>query len=541
MRYPLSFAQQRPGVLDPASRVCHATWLDGPVDPDVLRRAVDAVVARHPALRTRVGAESEQVVDETARVPVEHVVAPGPDEAGSIARDLAERPFDLGRGPLLRVGLVEAGPGRWVLVLVAHRVVADEATLALVLDDLSTAYRTGTAPPEPWMGYGDFAVWQRERLRGEELARQLAPWREALRDLPEPVRLPAGHPAARVTAVVDPAAVRRLRGVAEGVGATLPEAVLAAYAVVLSRYAGRADVVVEVPVSGRVRVELEPVAGPFADAVPVRVSLAGAPTFGDLLVRARDAAAHAVAHDEVPLTKLAEELGVDPGGARLTFAAQAPPAPDLPDVTVRGHLDLPDATEADLDLRVAEDGGLTLAHRADPGFADWLLRSVVAVLEHADADTAVADLPVPEPAGDWSAAARPMTNGVARPVAAASESEDPAPSRERVEEVMAGIWAELLRTTEPIGVHDSLFVLGGGSLTAVRFAARISDLYGVTLPMDLIFTSPTIAALAAVVADELAPPPDTGLDDLSDAELDDLLHAVMATRERRRTTGGEPR
>ncbi|MFE9750109.1 condensation domain-containing protein [Saccharothrix saharensis] len=551
MRYPLSFAQAH--ALSLPEPLSHATWLDGPVDPVALQQAMDVVVARHPVLRTSVTASGEQVVSEEGGVVVEHVVLPDDVErAESVAAALVARPFDLDREPLLRAAVIEVRADRFLFVLVAHRVVADGSALGMLLADLSTVYREGLSALSPsWMDYGDYAVWQRERLDGEELARQLEHWREVLRDVPAPARLPAGHRAARSTAAVDPVAVRRLSDGAGGVGATLAAVFLAAYAVVLSRYTQGVDLVVEVPVSGRVRVELKPIAGPFADAVPVRVSLAGAPAFGDLLVRVRDALAHALAHDEVPLPKLAAELGVDlSGAARFTFGPPVAPALDLPGVTVRSHVVLTGTAEADLDLRADESGTLTLEHRTDPGFADWVLRSVVAVLEHAAADTAVAELPVPAPEGTWSAGAELSSNGVVGPVTAVSEPEpagNPVPSGDRIEETVAAIWGEFLRTTEPIGRHDNLFALGSGSLTAVRFAARIADLYGVTLPMDRIVTSPTIAALAEIVAAELAPDPpddaarDAALADLSDDELDDLLRAVVAARERRRTTEGDLR
>lgn len=564
MRYPLSFAQvwalSRPAVLS------HATWLDGPVDPVALQRAMDVVVARHSTLRTQVAPSGEQVVSETGRVVVQHVVLPGDVErAESVAAELAERPFDLSREPLVRAAVIEVGADRWLFTLVAHRVVADGAALAMLLADLSTVYCDGSSTlPMSWMDYGDHAVWQRERLCGEELARQLEPWREVLRDVPAPLRLPAGHRASSLTAVVDPAAVLRLAAVAEGVGATLSTAFLSGYAVVLSRYAGRTDVVVGVPVGGRIRVELESIAGPFADVVPVRVSLAGEPTFADLLVRVRDAEAQALSRDEVPLAVLAGELGVDLTDAvRFTSPPPAVPALNLPGVTVRSQVVLTGAAEADLDLRADESGALTLEHRTDPRFADWLLSSVVAVLEHATADGAVSDLPVEVPGDTWSAAPEPLPSGAVPPVAAeptvpgvpgvpAGSGVDvgPVPSRGEIELVMAKAWADLLPGLDQVGVHDNLFGLGGGSLTAVRFASLVADTYGVTLALPRIFTSPTIGALAEFVwaelevarADRVAEADRAArLAQLSDDELDDLLSAVMATRERRRSTGGAAR
>jgi hypothetical protein len=570
VRYPLSFAQAF--ALSLPTALSHATWLDGPVDPVALQRAMDVVAARHSTLRTHVTASGEQVVSESGRVVVEHVVLPGDVErAESIAAELAERPFDLSREPLVRAAVIEVGADRWLFALVAHRVVADGSALAMLLADLSTAYCGGSSTlPRSWMDCGDYAVWQREWLRGEELARQLEPWREVLRDVPGPLRPPAGHRAASLTAVVDPAAVRRLAAVAEEVDATLSTVFLAGYAVVLSRYAGRTDVVIGVPVSGRIRVELESIAGPFADVVPIRVSLAGEPTFADLLVRVRDAAAQALSHNEVPLTVLAEGLGVDLSDAvRFTFPPPARPALDLPGVTVRSQVVLTAVAEADLDLRADENGALTLEHRTDPRFADWLLPSVVAVLEHATADSAVSDLPVPVPEDTWSAATEPLAtesspgessrtelspNGAAWSAAAEAAKTEadvgPMPSRGEIEQAMAQTWADLLPGLDQVGLHDNLFGLGGGSLTAVRFASLVADTYGVVLDLPRIFASPTIAALAEFVSAELeAAQADrvaeadraVRLAQLSDDELDDLLHAVMATREHRRSTGGDGR
>ncbi|WP_033439156.1 condensation domain-containing protein [Saccharothrix sp. NRRL B-16314] len=565
MRYPLSFAQA--WALSLPAALSHATWLDGPVDPVALQRAMDVVVARNSILRTNVTASREQVVSETGRVVVEHVVLPGDVErAESIAAELAERPFDLSTEPLVRAAVIEVGADRWLFVLVAHRVVADGPALAMLLAELSTVYCDGSSTvPGSWMDYGDYAVWQRERLCGEELARQLEHWREVLRDAPGPSRLPSGHRAASLTAVVDPAAVRRLAAVAEQVGATLSTAFLAGYAVVLCRFAGQADVVIGAPVSGRIRVELESIAGPFADVVPVRVSLTGEPTFADLLVRVQGAAAQALSHNEVPLTVLAGELGVDLAGvARFTSPAPAAPALDLPGVTVRSHVVLTGAAEADVDLRADESGALTLEHRTDPRFADWLLSSVVAVLEHVTADGAVSELPVPVPEGTWSAASEPLPAGplptgpspsgavrsaAAGPVETGVDA-SAVPSRGEIEQAMAKTWVDLLPGLDQVGVHDNLFGLGGGSLTAVRFASLVADTYGVTLALPRIFTSPTIAALAEFVSSELESAREdrvaeadreARLAQLSDDELDDLLSAVMATRERRRTTGGAGR
>ena len=112
--------------------------------------------------------------------------------------------------------------------------------------------------------------------------------------------------------------------------------------------------------------------------------------------------------------------------------------------------------------------------------------------------------------------------------------------RNPVEATMVGIWADLLGPAEPIGVHDNLFAFGAGSLAAVRFTAKISDIYGVSVAIHRIVDTPTIAALAEIVSADLdaagiaETEREAELAALSDEELDDLVRALFAVRNRRR-------
>ena len=112
--------------------------------------------------------------------------------------------------------------------------------------------------------------------------------------------------------------------------------------------------------------------------------------------------------------------------------------------------------------------------------------------------------------------------------------------RNPVEATLARIWGDLLDTQAPVGVHDNLFALGGHSLTATRFVARVGDTYGVKLPVHQVFAGPTIAELAEVIAahPDFRVTEDSSrhaeLDALSDEDLDELLRAALAQRNRRR-------
>jgi amino acid adenylation domain-containing protein len=439
MRFPTSFSQQRLWFLDqfepgePTYNMPYAMWLDGPLDAQALQRAMDAMVARQAVLRTSiVGLDGvpEQVVAHTCAVPIERIDLPAAldaDEhirqAESIAADRARQPFDLAAGPLIRATLIGAGPDRHLFVLVMHHIISDGRSMQIVVDELSAAYRSATtgAPaslPPLWMEYGDYAVWQHDWLRGEELDRQLDYWRGQLRGAPQVLTLPADRPrparrssrGAVAAVTVDAATTRRLAAVAHGANATTFMAFLTGFVAVLSRYARQTDMVIGTQVAGRTHAELDPIVGMFTNTVPLRMSLPGDPTFAGLLGRVRDITVDAMAHQETPFSKLVEEFAPDRTlnyapliQVQFNYGSLTPPAPDFPGITsscralgtgtakldLTMYVDAPDGQAATLELEYSTD-------LFDAAWADRFLRCTATLLEHAaDAPgTAVADLPM---------------------------------------------------------------------------------------------------------------------------------------------------
>jgi amino acid adenylation domain-containing protein/non-ribosomal peptide synthase protein (TIGR01720 family) len=326
---PLSFAQRRLWFLDrlsPNNPFYNepASWrLSGRLDAAALGRALDAVVARHEALRTtfaEVDGEPTQAIAPAlpvslARIDLSRLPAlPREGEAERLARAEARRPFDLARGPLLRAWLLLLAEGEHQLLLVLHHIVCDNWSVQLVLADLLALYG-GAALPDLTIQYADYAAWQR-RLGGEETARALAHWRERLAGAPELLALPADRPRPAVQTYRGARHRFRLPGdLAESLaalsrreGATLFMTLLAAFSLLLGRYAGEDDLVVGTPVAGRTRAELEPVVGCFANTLALRLRLSRAPTFRALLAETRATCLAAYAHQEVPFEQLVEAL-----------------------------------------------------------------------------------------------------------------------------------------------------------------------------------------------------------------------------------------
>ena len=333
---PASFAQQRLWFVDRleagtwAYNVLSATRFDGDLDVGAMRRALDAVVERHEALRT-VFAEREgapvQVVVPGIRVPleVEDLSALLPEEReaelGRRVNREPRRPFDLAGGPLLRSSLLRLAPDRHVLLLTLHHIVSDGWSRGILVREISALYagfvrgEEPALPPLP-VQYPDYAAWQREWLRGAELERQLGYWASKLRGAPPALELPADRPRPpvqsyegglhrfRISGVVAVA----LRRLARDEGATPFMVLLAAFKTLLLRLTGESDLVVGTPVANRGRVETEGVVGFFANTLALRTGLGGDPSFREALGRVRGTALEAYAHEELPFERLVEAL-----------------------------------------------------------------------------------------------------------------------------------------------------------------------------------------------------------------------------------------
>jgi amino acid adenylation domain-containing protein len=329
---PLAFAQQRLwflerlGGLGDTYHIATRLWLEGDLDRVALRRALDAMLARHEALRTtfvEVGGEPVQrIARESAFHLVEHDLAEHPDAAAELRRLAAEEagdPFDLEHGPLIRGRLVHRSADEHVLLLTMHHIVADGWSMKVLTRELATlyeAFRRGEANPLPPLPvqYADYAAWQRSWVAGDVLREQAEYWREMLAGAPELLELPADRPrparqdhaGASVGVVIDEELTAGLKALGRRQGTTLFMTVLAGWAAVLGRLSGQPDVVVGTPSANRGRAEIEGLIGFFVNTLALRVDLSGSPTVAELLAQVRVRALGAQQNQDIPFEQVVE-------------------------------------------------------------------------------------------------------------------------------------------------------------------------------------------------------------------------------------------
>ncbi len=333
---PLSFSQERLWFLDQlgagksAYNISLAIRLKGRLDAEALCRALEEVMRRHEALRTTFGQEEGvpfQTVAPASRLDIPRIdlrALAGPAADGELQRvSFAEagRPFDLARGPLLRMALLQLGEQEHVLLSILHHIVSDGWSLGVFMREIAAlygAFLAGRPSPLPALPiqYPDYALWQRERFQGTQLATELAWWRGRLAGLPEALDVPADRPrprvqsyrGGRVVMTLGPEPTAGFLALANRTRTTLFMVLLTGFDALLTRTTRQSDLVVATPVANRNRPVLADLIGMFVNSLAVRVDTAGDPTFGELLERVRRAFIGDLEHQELPFERVVEEL-----------------------------------------------------------------------------------------------------------------------------------------------------------------------------------------------------------------------------------------
>ncbi|MFF7633260.1 amino acid adenylation domain-containing protein [Kitasatospora sp. NPDC008050] len=331
---PLSFAQLRHWVLDrlnpgtSANNIPLTLRLSGPLDRPALAQALALVAARQGALRT-VFADHDGVPEQRLLppVPIELPLTEVADEAAALAAadQQAALPFELTAGPPWRAALLRLTEREHWLLLTFHHIIADGWSASVLLGELAAAYAVlceepGAAlPPAPPVRYLDHARRQREWLRGEQLAAELAPWR-SLRgtpplELPPPAQAEPGGVGS--IALTLPARWRREAELLAGQErASLYMLLLALWAATLELHTGQQDFAVGTFTAGRTEPALEQLVGFFVNNLALRCELAGDPSWRERIARARATCTEAFAHQEVPFEKVLEAAGVERSAER---------------------------------------------------------------------------------------------------------------------------------------------------------------------------------------------------------------------------------
>ncbi|MBA2672061.1 non-ribosomal peptide synthetase [Ramlibacter sp.] len=409
---PLSFAQKRFWFLDqlqPGSASYSmplALQLTGNVNLAVLRRAFNALVARHEPLRT-LFVQAEDGLPRQSILPALELGLPVQDfsrmdaaaraaSVGQAIREEAAMPFDLARGPLVRVGVIRCADRDHVLLLTLHHILYDGWSMHVLVDEvvrLYEAFRAGrdAALPALPFQYADYAHWEQRHFEGAALERELAYWRGQLQGAPELLALPLDRPrpavqryeGAAYAAGLSPQLTGRLSALAAQRSATLFMVMAAAFDVLLHRLSGQADLCIGAFSANRPP-RTEMLVGIFVNLVALRATVRGDACFADVLDQAANAVVAAHEHP-IPFELLLTHLVRNRDASYMPYAqvvlnfhneserqAAAPTDRETQALGIRG-LHAQAVTHAHFELKVEmalADGRLGISYEYNTGLFD---------------------------------------------------------------------------------------------------------------------------------------------------------------------------
>ena len=388
---PLSYAQQRMWFIDQLTpgrssyNIPGGMRLEGPLNLDALRNSLTEIMRRHESLRTHfvaIKGEPRQVIAEEVSLGLEIVdISSTPEnerevEAKRLAREEARKPFDLEHGPLFRVKLLKLGEREHVLLVTMHHIVSDGWSTDILVREFAMLYgalSSGASSPLPDLSvqYADYAVWQREWMKGSVLESKLAYWKQQLAGV-QALELPADKPRPEVQGQngatldfeLDSQLTDSMRELGRSQGATLYMVLMAALQLLIYRYSGHRDVLVGSPVAGRIQKQIEGLIGLFVNTLVIRTTFQEELTFAELLGRVKKTALEAFGHQDVPFEKLVDALQLERDLSRaplfqVAFALQgAPPTFELGALRVKPFLVDNGTAKFDLTLMMGEGSSI---------------------------------------------------------------------------------------------------------------------------------------------------------------------------------------
>ena len=331
---PLSFSQERLWFIDRLEGSVHyhmpaVLKLNGNLDTKALNDALTHVVNRHEVLRT--------VIRDDDGQPYQHIMPQNQFRISiidgsaiqdvlqlqKVVDDLISQPFDLSNDHMLRASLIRVTDQQYVLVVTMHHIASDGWSLPIVVNEVAELYNaamTATKPNVPSLKiqYADYAIWQRDYLEGEVLARKIEYWKKALQGI-APLQIPLDYPRPTVQSTrgatlnfkIDKETSAGLQALSQRQGTTLFMTLLASFNVLLHRYSGQQNICIGTPIAGRQQQELENLVGFFVNTLALHTEVNSGIPFANFLADVRDTVLNGYIHQDVPFEKVVENVAME--------------------------------------------------------------------------------------------------------------------------------------------------------------------------------------------------------------------------------------
>lgn len=322
--YPVSLSQKRILLLsnrrenDISWNMSWAFTVKGRLDTERFEKAFRDLICRHEILRTSFGfikGEPVQIIEDSIEFNILHQELSG-RALDQVAKEFI-KPFDLGKAPLLRVGLVKINDGENLLLFDIHHIIADAASMQVLLQDVISAYK-GMQLPELPIQYRDFSVWQNNLVSSGAFKKQREYWLNKFGGGIPVLNLPLDYPRSGNTSVegdkiyaeIDEALAYKLKSLAGRTGTSLFTVLASTFYILIWKFSSQGEITIGVPVSGRTHGDLESLIGMFVNIIVLKSSLSAEKTYMDLLMEVKQDFLESCENCDYPFFELVNDLEV---------------------------------------------------------------------------------------------------------------------------------------------------------------------------------------------------------------------------------------
>ncbi len=337
--YPMSSAQKRVFTLQQFDlegttyNMPIPMIIEGSLDAELIKETFSKLIERHEAFRTTFTLTDEgpvQCIQEKADFVMNYKEAKE-NEVEDILQSWV-MPFDLGKAPLLRVGLIKIEENKYILFRDMHHIISDGVSTDVLTKEFFDIYN-GKELPTLKIQYKDYAVWQNNLLNSENMKKQEAYWLSKFANSEIPVlSMPTDYPRQYIQSFegevlsykLNEELTSKLREMAKKTGATLYMVLLSVYNVLLSKYSGQEDIIIGSPISGRPHADLENIIGMFVNTLAIRNYPEFYKSFSEFLEEVKDNCLEAYENQDYQFEELVNKLNSSSNGSLRRDLSRSP-------------------------------------------------------------------------------------------------------------------------------------------------------------------------------------------------------------------------
>ncbi|MCK4259319.1 MAG: amino acid adenylation domain-containing protein [Halanaerobiales bacterium] len=291
--------------------------LEGLIDHARIESTFNKLVARHDALRTYFQTNEDEIIQ---KVKAEHefkmlVNRKDQEELGDLLQNFI-RPFDLGQAPLFRAEILDSQDKSYLLIDM-HHIISDGVSASLLIKEFVSLYN-GEELGELRIQYKDFAEWQNQSLKTEEMKKQEEYWVNRFKEEIPVLNMPYDYERPLLQSFagdelsfkVDEERTNCLRKIAREIGSTMHMVLLSAFNILLAKYCRQEEIIVGIPIAGRTHADLQNVMGMFVNTLALKNNLSGEKRYLEFLKEVKENSLNAYANQSYQFEELIDKVNV---------------------------------------------------------------------------------------------------------------------------------------------------------------------------------------------------------------------------------------